>query len=166
MGTRRTATIIAMAALLAGLAPAGARPSEAAQASGRLEIAAQVGPRASVRPDRSLVRLRPGEQVDVTVVVKARLAAGSAAAVILESGLVEVDGGDVTYRFAGVERRLGGSATLAWVRTSGVHALPLTLSLAPTARRPVVLPLRFRVQPGDTPVVAGRPTDGPTVVQP
>lgn len=122
-------------------------PAEAAQTSASVLITAEVRPRAAVSADRSVVTLRPGESVTVTVTVMARLAAASEVAVALDS----VVPGSVSYRFLGAEGPLASGATLGAVRRSGVHALPLTLALAPGATRPVTLPLAFRTAIGSVP---------------
>ncbi len=140
----------ALALAVAALVQVGqVAPAGAAQSTASVLLAAHVGTRAVVQPDRSVVTVAPGESVTVAVTVKTRMGASEALAVALNPGLpreaVSADGGAlVTYRWADRTGPLAGETLLGTVTRSGVHVVPLTLTLAATARGPVTLPLAFR----------------------
>jgi uncharacterized membrane protein len=125
----------------------------AAQRSATLLIGAQINAVARVEADRRIVTVEPGRSVTVVVVVKARMARGSAATVTLDTPGADRSA-SVRYEFAGNTGVIGDHTVLGAVGTSGVHTRPLTISVAPTARRPVTLPLVFRVGMSGGPLVA------------
>ncbi len=141
------------AAAADGLAlhPGMAAPVAAAESLAALRVAVRVGPRAVVGADRPSVTLHPGQSATVTVTVKARMAATDALAVALDaplpSGALSADGRAlVAYRWADRTGRLTDGAVLGTVTRSGVHVVPLTLTLAAAAPEPVTLPLTLRAE--------------------
>ncbi|HWP35452.1 MAG TPA: hypothetical protein VNM66_07640 [Thermodesulfobacteriota bacterium] len=150
--------LAAAAALQAGLAAAAL----AAQQSSTLVVAAQVGRRAAIAADRPVVTLEPGRSVTVAVTVKARLAAGELAPLVLETflpaaGRAELRG-LVTYELAGRRGALSDRTVIGEVARSGVAVLPLTLALSAAADGPVTLPLAFRLAAAGSPLVVASST--------
>lgn len=143
--------LLALTALLGAGALVAARPAAAADGQARLQMGAHVAPRVLVSADRRDLALAPGESATVMVSVKARIARGASVAIVLEA---PGDGTALRYAFQGQAGRLAGPTTLGLVTGSGVHRLPLTVTLEPSARRPVRLPLALRAGGGAT-VVAG-----------
>jgi hypothetical protein len=125
----------------------------AAQSSATVLIGAQINAVARVEADRSIVTVEPGRSVTVVVVVKARLARGSAATVMLDTPGADRSA-SVRYEFAGNAGVIADRTVLGAVNSSGVHTRLLTITVAPTARRPVTLPLVFRVGMGGTRLMA------------
>lgn len=125
----------------------------AAQSSATVLIGARINAMARVEADRSVVTIEPGRSVTVVVVVKARLARGSAATVTLDTPGADRSA-SVRYEFAGNTGVIGDHTVLGAVSSSGIHTRLLTITVAPTARRPVTLPLVFRAGLGGTPLMA------------
>lgn len=127
-------------------------PAAAATAAANLSIDLHVAARVAVQADRAVVVLEPGQSQTVTLTLRARMAASDAAVVLLDTALPAADAARVTYQFAGATGPLAGSTRLGTIRGSGLHTLPLTLTLAPEAPGPVTLDLTVHVALDGAPV--------------
>jgi hypothetical protein len=127
-------------------------PAMAASATATVSVRLGIASRVAVEADRLVVTLEPGGTETVNITVKARMAASDAAVVVLDTALPAADAARVTYKFAGTTGSLGGSTRLGTIRGSGVHTLPLTLTLAPEAPGPVTLELTVHVALDGAPV--------------
>lgn len=155
-GARRRGALGLLALVLPGLLLAAAAPrATAGESSASLLVSARIERHLLVEADRQVAALAPGESVVVTVTLKTRVAAGEAVAVVLDAAPAPSAGGAggarLVYHAGGVTGQLAGSAVVGTVRGSGVHTLPVTLTLPPTAGRPVVVPLSVRAEAGGAP---------------
>ncbi len=144
---------IILALGLLGLLPlVQVESAEAAAATADLSLGLHVAARVAAQADRTVVALEPGQSQTVTLTLKARMAASDAAVLSLGTSLSETDAALVTYQFDGATGPLAGSTRLGAIRGSGVHTLPLTLTLAPEATGPVTLDLAVHVALDGAPV--------------
>ncbi len=144
---------IILALGLLGLLPVvQVESAEAAAATADLSLGLHVAARVVAQADRTVVALEPGQSQTVTLTLKARMAASDAAVVVLDTALPAAAAARVTYQFDGATGPLAGSTRLGTIRGSGLHTLPLTLTLAREAPGPVTFDLTLHVALDGAPV--------------